>query len=135
MAPRCASKKKKVLKIPFPQVLKRSLLLGLGFSTRESHKRKLKLKVISTQESPKNQEIYVGPSDKPPQKEIGSSTIDEKVSEKSIQDTSILPNTQIPGEQQVEVGSTRQNEEFREPTLEQIYTTGSLGKNLTWGDQ
>jgi hypothetical protein len=59
----------------------------------------------------------------------------EQVSDKSIQDTSILPNTQIHGEQQVEVGSTRQNEEVWEPTLEQIYTTGSLGNNLTWGDQ
>jgi hypothetical protein len=49
--------------------------------------------------------------------------------------TSILPNTQIPGEKQVEVGSTRKNEEVREPILEQIYTAGSLGNNLTWGDQ
>jgi hypothetical protein len=56
-------------------------------------------------------EIDVGPSDEPPQKEIDSSMIDEQVSDKSIQDTSILPNTQIPGEKQVEVGSTRQNEE------------------------
>jgi hypothetical protein len=29
----------------------------------------------------------------------------------------------------------RLSEETREPTLEQIYTTGSLGNNLTWGDQ
>ena len=60
--------------------------------------------------------------------------IDEKVSDKSIQDTSILPSTQILGEQQVEVGSTRQNEEVQEPTLKQIYIAGSLGNNLTWGD-
>jgi hypothetical protein len=58
-----------------------------------------------------------------------------QVSDNSIQDTSILPNTQIPSEQQVEVGSTRQNEEVREPTLEQIYTVGILGNNLTWGDK
>jgi hypothetical protein len=50
-------------------------------------------------------------------------------------DTSILPNTQIPSEKQVAVGSTRKNEEVQEPTLEQIYTAGSLGNNLTWGDQ
>jgi hypothetical protein len=80
-------------------------------------------------------EIDVGPSDEPVQKEIDSSTTDEKVSDKSIPDTSIIPNTQIPGEKQVEVGSTRQNKEVREPTLEQIYTAGSLGNNLTWGDQ
>jgi hypothetical protein len=71
----------------------------------------------------------------PPQKEIDSSTADKKVSNESIPDTSILPNIQIPDERQVEVGSTRQSEEVQEPTLEQIYTTGSLGNNLTWGDQ
>jgi hypothetical protein len=43
-------------------------------------------------------EIDVGPSDEPPQKEISSSTIVERLSDKSIQDTSIPPNTQIPNE-------------------------------------
>jgi hypothetical protein len=55
VAPRCASKKNKVPKRPFPQVPKRSLLLGPGFRTRESDKKKLKLKVISTQEISMNQ--------------------------------------------------------------------------------
>jgi hypothetical protein len=27
------------------------------------------------------------------------------------------------------------NEEVQEPNLEQVYTTGSLGNTLTWGDQ
>jgi hypothetical protein len=61
--------------------------------------------------------------------------IDEQVSEKCMLDTSILPNTQIPCEKQVEVGSTRQNEEVQEPNLKQIYTAGSLGNNLKWGEQ
>jgi hypothetical protein len=38
-------------------------------------------------------------------------------------------------EQQVEAGPMRHNEEVQEPNLEQIYTTGSLGNMLTWGDQ
>jgi hypothetical protein len=46
-----------------------------------------------------------------------------------------VPNIQIPDERQVEVGSTKQSEEVREPTPEQIYTAGSLRNNLTWGDQ
>jgi hypothetical protein len=69
------------------------------------------------------------------QKEIGGSAADEQESNKSVPNTSILPNIQIPDEQQVEVGPARQSEEVQEPTLEQIYTTGSLGNNLTWGDQ
>jgi hypothetical protein len=89
---------------------------------------------LDTRESDE-QETEAGPSDEPPQKEIDSSTADEQVSNESIPDTSILPNIQIPDERQVEVGSTRQSEEVREPTLEQIYTAGSLGNNLTWGDQ
>jgi hypothetical protein len=47
----------------------------------------------------------------------------------------MLPNTQIPDEQQVEVGPTRHSEEVQEPNIEQIYTTGSLGNKLTWGNQ
>jgi hypothetical protein len=46
-----------------------------------------------------------------------------------------VPNIQNPDEKQVEVGSTKQSEEFREPTPEKIYTAGSLRNNLTWGDQ
>jgi hypothetical protein len=69
-----------------------------------------------------------------PQKEIDSSAADEQ-EVTSIPDTSILPNIQIPDEQQVAVGPARQRKEVQEPTLEQIYTTGSLENNLTWGDQ
>jgi hypothetical protein len=70
-----------------------------------------------------------------PQKEINSSVADEKICNESMPDTSMFPNTQIPDERQVEVGPTRHSEEVREPNLEQIYTTGSLGNKLTWGDQ
>jgi hypothetical protein len=80
-------------------------------------------------------ETDAGLSGKPLQKEVGSSMADKQVSNESIPDTSISPTTQISDEQQVEVGSTRLNDEVREPTLEQIYTTGSLGNNITWGDQ
>jgi hypothetical protein len=29
----------------------------------------------------------------------------------------------------------KHNEEVQEPNLEQVYTSGSLGNTLTWGDQ
>jgi hypothetical protein len=58
-----------------------------------------------------------------------------QVSHESVPNVSILPNTQIPNEKQVQVGPMRHNKEVQEPNLEQIYTTDSLGNTLTWGDQ
>jgi hypothetical protein len=46
-----------------------------------------------------------------PQKEINSSVANEKICDKSILETSMFPNTQIPDEAQVKVGPTRHNEE------------------------
>jgi hypothetical protein len=62
---------------------------------------------------------------------------DEQVSNKlcGLINVSISLNTQIPDKRQVEVGPSRHNEEVQEPDLEQVYTTGSLGNTLTWGDQ
>jgi hypothetical protein len=68
-------------------------------------------------------------------RKLDSSTADGQVSNKHVPDISIFPNIQIPDERQIEVRPTRQNDEVREPTLEHIYTMGSLGDNLTWGDQ
>jgi hypothetical protein len=69
-----------------------------------------------------------------PQKEINNSAADEQVSNEPIPDTSIFPNAQIPDERQVGVRPARYNKEVRESNLQQIYTTGSLGSKLTWGD-
>jgi hypothetical protein len=35
----------------------------------------------------------------------------------------------------MEAKPSRHTREFQEPNLEQIYTIGSLGNNLTWGEQ
>jgi hypothetical protein len=69
------------------------------------------------------------------QKEISSFVAEEKICNESMPDTSMFPNTQIPNERQVEVGPTRYSEEVREPNLEQVYATDSLGNKLTWDDQ
>jgi len=78
--------------------------------------------------------MEAGSGDRPPRKEIGNPMADEKVSNESIPDASILPNIWIPSEIKVEVESARKRKEVRGPTLEQIYTMGSLGHSLTWGD-
>jgi hypothetical protein len=70
-----------------------------------------------------------------PQKEIRISMVNKQVSNESVPNISILPNTQIPDRRQVGVGPTRYSEEVRESNLEQIYTTNSLRNKLTWGDQ
>jgi hypothetical protein len=70
-----------------------------------------------------------------PLKEINSSAADEQVSNEPILDTSILPNAQIPDERKMGVGPARYTKEVRESNLGQIYTTGSLGNKLIWGDQ
>jgi len=64
-----------------------------------------------------------------------NSTVDGQVSNKYVPDISISPNIQIPDERQIEVEPTRQNDEVQEPTLEHVYTVGSMGESLTWGDQ
>jgi hypothetical protein len=99
-----------------------------GLDTKEPDEPETK---ASLNDQPEPEDTEKGSS----QKEIDSSTADGQVSNKYVPDISIFPNIQIPDERQIEVGPTRQNDEVREPTLEQIYTMGSLGDNLTWGDQ
>jgi hypothetical protein len=68
-------------------------------------------------------------------KEISSFVTNKQVSYKFVPNVTILLNTQTPDERQVEVKSSRHTEEVQEPDLEQVYTIGSLGNILTWGDQ
>jgi hypothetical protein len=70
----------------------------------------------------------------PPQ-EIGISTTDYKVSTEPTHDASISIGTQPLNEKQPKVEPLEHTEEVQEPSLEQIYTIGSLGNMLTWGDQ
>jgi hypothetical protein len=70
-----------------------------------------------------------------PQQEIDISTADYQVSTKPTPDASISAGTLPPDEKQPEVGPSEHTEEVQEPSLEQIYTIGSLGNMLTWGDQ
>jgi hypothetical protein len=70
-----------------------------------------------------------------PQQEIDISMTDYQVSIKPTPDTSVSIGTQPSDEQQTEVGPSKHMEEVQEPSLEQIYTIGSLGNMLTWGDQ
>jgi hypothetical protein len=91
---------------------------------------------------PKNQ--MDRPMDKPglgdqkeevPQQEINISTIDYQVSTEPIPDSSISIGTQPFDRKQPEAGPLEHMEEVQEPSLEQIYTIGSLRNMLTWGDQ
>jgi hypothetical protein len=59
----------------------------------------------------------------------------KQVSYKFVPNVAILLNTQTLDKQQVEVEYSRHSEEVQEPNLEQVYTIGSLGNILTWGDQ
>jgi hypothetical protein len=61
--------------------------------------------------------------------------VDYQVSTEPTPDASISTGTQPPDEKQTEVGPSEHMEEVQEPSLEQIYTIGSLGNMLTWGDQ
>ena len=108
-----------------------------------SQKRKQDERGLNTK-GPNESEIEVDSNDEPepeetkkgsPQEEINSLVADKQLSNESIPDISILPNTQIPDERQVGVEPTRYNKEVRESNLEQIYTTSSLGNKLTWGDK
>jgi hypothetical protein len=50
-------------------------------------------------------------------------------------DVSISLNTQTPGERHKESRPSEHRDEVKEPSLEPVYTIGSLGNTLTWGDQ
>jgi hypothetical protein len=70
-----------------------------------------------------------------PQQEIDISAIDYQVSIKPSPDASISIGTLPPDEKQLEAKSLENMKEVQEPILEQIYTVGSLGIMLTWGDK
>jgi hypothetical protein len=61
--------------------------------------------------------------------------VDCHVSTKPTLNASISISTQIHDDQKIEAGPLEHIEEVQEPSLEQIYTIGSLGNILTWGDQ
>jgi hypothetical protein len=61
--------------------------------------------------------------------------VDNQVSIEPTPDASISIGTQIPNERQTEFEPSEHKEEVQEPSLKQIYTIGSLGNMLTWGDQ
>jgi hypothetical protein len=46
-----------------------------------------------------------------------------------------LADTLPPNEQQPEAKILEHTEEVQEPSLEHVYTVGSLGNTLTWGEQ
>jgi hypothetical protein len=56
---------------------------------------------------------------------------DDQVITEPTPDTSISTNTQLPDEQQTKVGPSEHREEFQEPSIEKVYTIGSLGNKLT----
>jgi hypothetical protein len=66
---------------------------------------------LETEEDPNDEPELEETKKASPQKEINSSATNEKVSNESIPDTSILPNTQILDEQQVGVRPARYSEE------------------------
>jgi hypothetical protein len=70
-----------------------------------------------------------------PQREINGYAANEQVSNESVPDVSILPNTQIPDKRKVEAKPMTHSEEVHEPNIEQVYITNILGNTLTWGDQ
>jgi hypothetical protein len=58
-----------------------------------------------------------------------------QVSTEPAPDSSILASTLPPDEKQPEAKLSGHRGEVQEPSLEHIYTIGSLGNTLTWGDQ
>jgi hypothetical protein len=70
-----------------------------------------------------------------PRQEINVSTVDNQVSTEPASDASISIGTQILDERKIEAETLEHREEVQEPSLEQIYTIGSLGNTITWGDQ
>jgi hypothetical protein len=70
-----------------------------------------------------------------PQQEIDISTTDYQVSTEPAPDSSILASTLPPDEKQPEAELLGHTEEVQEPSLEHIYTVGSLGNMLTWGEK
>jgi hypothetical protein len=70
-----------------------------------------------------------------PQQEIDISTTDYQVSTEPAPDSSILASTLPPDEKQPEAEPSGHTKEVQEPSLEQIYTVGSLGNTLTWGEK
>jgi hypothetical protein len=69
------------------------------------------------------------------QQEINTSKTDHQVSTEPITDSSILADTSPSNEIQKEDNPSEHIKEVHEPVLEQIHTTGNLGKTLTWGEQ
>jgi hypothetical protein len=69
------------------------------------------------------------------QKDVSDATTRIQASIELTPDTSIPLDTQVPDKHQEEVGPSEQNKEVQESDLEQIYTTGSPGNMLKWGDQ
>jgi len=99
-----------------------------GLNTKGPNVSKTEVDVDNKSKSEESKKEYL-------RKEINGLKTNEKVSHESVPDVSILPITQISDEQQGEAGPTRHNEEVQEPNIEQIYTIGSLGNKLTWGNQ
>jgi hypothetical protein len=86
-------------------------------------------------DSPKDEPGSGEQKEEAPQQEIDISTTDYQVSTEPTPDASISIGTQLPDEKQTEARPSEHMEEVQEPSLEQIYTIGSLGNMLTWGDQ
>jgi hypothetical protein len=86
-------------------------------------------------DSPKDEPGSGEQKEEAPQQEIGVSMAKDQVSTEPTPDASISIGTQTPDERQTEVGPSEHREEVQEPSLEQVYTIGSLGNTLTWGDQ
>jgi hypothetical protein len=73
--------------------------------------------VASKQEILTDRKQKQDPSGETPEKKIGSSTIEEQVSNESVPDASITPNIQVLDEQQVKAGSTNRVKKFENPLL------------------
>lgn len=82
-------------------------------------------------DSPKDELGSDEPKEGAPQQEIGVSMANDQISIEPTLDASISIGTQTPDERQTEVGPSEHREEVREPSLEQVYTIGSLGNTLT----
>jgi hypothetical protein len=94
------------------------------------------LDVPGTQvDSPKDELGSGEQEEEVPQQEIDISTVDYQVSTEPAPDASISAGTLPPDEKQPEAKLSEHTEEVQEPSLEQIYTIGSLGNMLTWGEQ
>jgi hypothetical protein len=81
-------------------------------------------------DSSKDEPGLIEKNEEAPHQEIDVSMNEDQVSTEPTLDASISIGTQLPDERQTKDGPLEHREEVQEPSLEHVYTIGSLGNTL-----